>query len=295
MKKRKILMSMLLVASMMVSLIGCSSSSDTETTEVETTEVETEVEEEETKVLKVGMECMNAPYNWTQTDDSNGAVQIAGTSEYVNGYDVMIAKAIAEEGGYELEIYKIEWDGLIMAVQSGTIDVIIAGMSATEERKESVDFSESYYEAKHVLIVQADSEYASATSLDDLAGASATSQQGTTMYDVSLDQITDVDKLEAVSDIPSLIVAVDSGRADVGIVEKPMAIAAMATNSTLTMVEFEDGSGFDVEEGITNISAAVAKDNTELLEICNAAISSLTDEDKDALMQESIDIQPASE
>ena len=222
-------------------------------------------------------------------------MKISGSDEYVNGYDVMIAKKIAEENGYDLEISKIEWDGLIMAVQSDNINAIIAGMSATDERKESVDFSDNYYEATHVAIVRSDSKYADAKSLEDLAGCSATSQQGTTMYDSSIDQIKDVNKLEALPDIPSLIVAVDSGRADVGIVEKPMALAAIATNPDLKMIEFEDGKGFEVDQGITSIAVAVKKGNSEILDACNKTLNAMTKEEKDELMEKAISIQPAAD
>ena len=71
------------------------------------------------KTLKVAMECGYAPYNWTQPDDSNGAVQISGSSDYAYGYDVMMAKKIADELGYDLEIVKLDWDSLVPAVQSG--------------------------------------------------------------------------------------------------------------------------------------------------------------------------------
>ena len=270
-----------LMAAMVVGLVGCGGSS------------ETSEKESEAKVLKVGMECMNAPYNWSQSDDSNGAVKVSGSDEYVNGYDVMIAKKIAEENGYKLEIYKIEWDGLIMAVQSDTIDAIIAGMSATDERKESVDFSDPYYEASHVLIVKKDSKYANAKTLDDLAGCKVTSQQGTTMYDISAKQIPNAKIQSALPDIPSVIVAVDSGRTDVAIVEKPMAIAAVATNNNLAMVELE--KGFNVDAGITNIAVAVKKGNSEVLNACNKTLKSMTDEEKDETMEKAISIQPASD
>ena len=284
MRIKKLLTTMVLSVSMVMALTACGSGAK-----------ETDSSAEEKKVLKVGMECMNAPYNWSQTDDSNGAVKISGSDEYVNGYDVMIAKKIAEENGYELEISKIEWDGLIMAVQSDNINAIIAGMSATDERKESVDFSSNYYEATHVVIVRSDNAFADAKTLDDLAGCSATSQQGTTMYDSSIDQIKDVDKLEALPDIPSLIVAVDSGRVDVGIVEKPMALAAIATNPDLKMIEFEDGKGFDVDEGITSIAVAVKKGNSDILNACNKTLDAMTKEEKDELMEKAISIQPATD
>ena len=74
------------------------------------------VSADDKKTLKVAMECGYAPYNWTQPDDSNGAVQISGSSDYAYGYDVMMAKKIADELGYDLEIVKLDWDSLVPAV-----------------------------------------------------------------------------------------------------------------------------------------------------------------------------------
>ena len=73
-------------------------------------------------VFTISMECAYAPYNWAQTDDSNGAVPIDGTNEYANGYDVMIAKKIAEANGWDLKIIRSDWDSLVPAVQTGKID-----------------------------------------------------------------------------------------------------------------------------------------------------------------------------
>ena len=87
--------------------------------------------EEARKVLRVGMECAYAPYNWAQADASNGAVPISGSSEFAYGYDVMMAKFLAEKLGYELEIYQIDWDSLPVALQSNKIDCVIAGQSIT--------------------------------------------------------------------------------------------------------------------------------------------------------------------
>lgn len=86
------------------------------------------------ETLRVGMECNYAPYNWTQSDASENAVAIAAGG-YADGYDVRIAKIIADQLGMELEIVKTEWDGLTPALLSGNIDVIIAGMSPTAERR----------------------------------------------------------------------------------------------------------------------------------------------------------------
>lgn len=123
------------------------------------------------KVLKVGMECAYAPYNWSQPSADGGAVKIAGSNEYAYGYDVMIAKKLADSMGADLEIHKIEWDGLAPAVVSGKIDAAIAGMSITSKRKESVDFTKPYYYATVVALVKKDSPQAQAKSVADLKGS----------------------------------------------------------------------------------------------------------------------------
>ena len=105
---------------------------------------------EEREVLRVGMECAYAPYNWSQTDDSNGAVPIKDNMNYAYGYDVMMAKKIAEALDRDLEIYQIDWDSLPLALQAGTIDCVIAGQSITSERLETVDFTTPYYYASIV-------------------------------------------------------------------------------------------------------------------------------------------------
>ena len=99
-------------------------------------------------VLTVGMECAYAPYNWTQTDDSNGAVPISNVpGSYANGYDVIIAKRICETYGWKLEIVSSAWDSLTPAVQSKTMDANIAGQSMTAERMAEVNMAGPYYYA----------------------------------------------------------------------------------------------------------------------------------------------------
>ena len=94
------------------------------------------------------------PFNWTQDDDSNGAVKIDGTNQYANGYDVQIAKKIAKDLGKEPLVVKTKWEGLVPALTSGKIDMIIAGMSPTAERKQEIAFSSSYYTSEPVLLVK---------------------------------------------------------------------------------------------------------------------------------------------
>ena len=120
--------------------------------------VSAEAPENPSGVLRFGMECAYEPYNWTDIDGASfGAVPISGEGKeglYANGYDVQIAKYIAYSLGMDLEIYSIEWDSLLPALQSGTIDAIAAGMSPTAERAEQIDFSDTYYESNLVVIIR---------------------------------------------------------------------------------------------------------------------------------------------
>ncbi len=104
-------------------------------------------------VLRVAMECAYAPYNWAQLDSTNGAVKVANDADmYVNGYDVQIAKYVANALGMTLEIYKTEWDALITGLNANTFDAIIAGMSPTAEREAEIDFTSTYYSATLVVV-----------------------------------------------------------------------------------------------------------------------------------------------
>lgn len=114
--------------------------------------------EETSGVLKIGMECAYEPYNWTDIGGkSYGCVPISGEGSdglYANGYDVQIAKYVANKLGMKLEIYSLKWDSLIPAVQSGVIDGIVAGMSPTEERAKEIDFTQTYYTSNLVVIIR---------------------------------------------------------------------------------------------------------------------------------------------
>jgi ABC-type amino acid transport substrate-binding protein len=101
--------------------------------------------------LRVSMECAYNPFNWTQTNDANGAVRY-GENLYANGYDVQIAKFIAAELGMKLEIVQYEFDSMVNAVKSGNVDAIIAGMSPTAERLQEIDFTTCYYKSELVII-----------------------------------------------------------------------------------------------------------------------------------------------
>ncbi len=241
-------------------------------------------------VFIVGMEAGYAPFNWTQLDDSNGAVQIKGSPEYAGGYDVQIAKKIAEDLGKELVIEKIEWDGLVPALASGQIDGIIAGMSPTEERKETIDFSDAYYTSDLVMLVKSGGDYENSTTLEDFSNAKITAQLNTFHYSV-IDQIPDVDIQEAMTDFPAMRVALESGIIDGYVTERPEAISAESANDNFVMVEFE--SGFVTSSADTAIAVGLPK-GSDLTTSINNALSKISDEERLQIMDDAIVNQPAN-
>jgi len=248
---------------------------------------------EQRNVLRVGMECAYAPYNWSQPTDANGAVPIFGSSDFAFGYDVMMAKFVADKLGYDLEIHMIDWDSLPMAVQSGAIDIEIAGRSITAERQMSFDFSSPYYYASIVSLVMADGPFGDATGVSDLAGAVATSQLNTVWYDVVLPQVPDVDMRPAMESAPAMLVALTSGAVELVVTDFPTALAAVQVYPELKLLDFTDSDdAFEVSDEQINIGIMLAKGNTELLDKINEALSELTVADFERMMDEAIRVQP---
>jgi putative lysine transport system substrate-binding protein len=243
-------------------------------------------------VFKVGMEAAYAPFNWTQNDDSNGAVKILGTEEYAAGYDVEIAKKIAEGLGEELVIVKVEWDGLVPALKAGTIDAIVAGMSPTEQRKESIDFTDNYYMSDLVLVVARDGNFTDATSLSDFSGAKVTAQLNTFHYDV-IDQIEGVQKQTAMDNFSAIRVSLESGVIDAYVTERPEAVSASAANAKFMFVELTDG--FETSPDDTAIAVGINKGNDALVQDINGILGSLSIEDQQNIMDQAILNQPSAE
>ena len=244
--------------------------------------------------LRVGMEAAYAPFNWTQDDDSNGAVPIEGTNQYANGYDVQIAKKIAEGLDKKLIVVKKTWTGLIPALTSGKIDMIAAGMSPTEERKKEIAFSDSYYTSRPVIVVSKSGNYANATSLDDFSGAKLTSQQGVYLYNL-IDQINGAVKETAMGDFNQMRQALQSGIIDGYISERPDAISAENANSDFKMIAFADGKGFTTSASDTAIAVGLRKNDTEMLAKVNSILAGISEDERVHLMDKMIDEQPAEQ
>jgi len=282
-KKVLLLLFALLVLSMGVFAAGCSKSDQS-----------SEPAKDKIEQFKVGLECAYPPFNWTQTDDSNGAVPIQGSTEFAGGYDVEIAKMLAEGLGKELVIVKTEWDGLPPALQSGTIDAIIAGMSPTADRKKTIDFSDHYYRSDLVMVVQKGSEFETATSLEDFSGAKITAQLNTFHYSV-IDQIPGVEKQTAMNDFNAMRVALQSGIIDGYVSERPEGVSATAANDKFAMVVFDEGKGFETSDDDVAIAVGIKKGNTELVSAINEILKGLSEDERITLMDNAIKNQPVSQ
>ena len=252
-------------------------------------------------VLTIAMECAYAPYNWTQGDDSNGAVPISNVpGSYANGYDVMIGKKICEANGWQLEVIQSDWDSLVPGVQTGTFDAVIAGQSMTAERAEQVDFAGPYFYATIVCLTTKNSPYANAKSLSDLSGGSCTAQIATIWYDNCLPQIKGANVQTAAETAPAMLMALETGAVDFVCTDMPTAQGAVAAYPDMVILDFSGTDGdfqFTEQERAENVNIGVSmmKGNTVLREAIDSVLSKMTVEDFNELMAHAIEVQPLSE
>lgn len=238
----------------------------------------------------VGMECAYAPFNWTQLDKTDTSVDIGGNS-YADGYDVVMAKYIADKLGLELVIKPTAWEGLEPAVNNGAIDAIIAGMTATPERAENVDFTAPYYQSDMVVIVRADSDVANIKDIQELSGKKVLGQINT-LYDDVIEQINGVQHATPLATYPLMVVALQNKEVDALTAELPVAAGVTATNPDLKYITFESGKGFEAD---TSVSIAVKKDNTALLDAVQGAIDTIDEKTRQQWMIDATSRQPAQE
>ncbi len=284
-----------------LSLAACGSGSTASTTAAADAAAAAASTGVEDGVLTIAMECAYAPYNWIQGDDSNGAVPISNVpGSYANGYDVMIGKKIAEANGWELEVIQADWDSLVPGVQSGIYDAVIAGQSMTAERSEQVDFAGPYFYASIVCVTKKDSPYATATSIADLTGGKCTAQIATIWYDQCLPQIDGALVQTAAETAPAMLMALETGSVDFICTDMPTAQGAVAAYPDMTILDFSGTDGDfrfsdEVRAENVNIGVSVKKGNTELKNMIDSVLSTMTADDMNALMEQAIAIQPLSE
>ncbi|MEE8807076.1 MAG: transporter substrate-binding domain-containing protein [Lactimicrobium sp.] len=243
--------------------------------------------------LRVGMECNYAPYNWTTTEKTDTSQQITSV-DYCDGYDVMMAEKLAEKTNKQVKIVKLDWDNLILSLQNNQIDAIIAGMTDTEEREKEVAFTTPYYVSTEVIIVEKNSDLANATSLEDFSGKKVVGQLNT-LYDTIIDQIPNVQHQPGAETFPAAIQALQSGAVDAVTSELPVAKGVVEANPDLTYITFEDGKGFTGADKDASVSVAVRKDDKDLLDSLQSALDTISDDEREQMMETAVKNQPASQ
>lgn len=236
----------------------------------------------------VGMECNYAPFNWTQVESGETTVSLGGSGN-ADGYDVVMAKAIADGLGKTLEIKKLAWEGLEPALSAGEIDAVIAGMTDTPERRQNAEFTKPYYSSDMVIIVRGDDPIANITSISELSGKKVQGQLST-LYDTVIDQIDGVVHSTPLSSYPLMVVALQNNEVDALTAELPVARGVVATNPDLKIVQFEKGKGFEAD---TSVSIALKKGNDTLRDQIQTVLDGITEEQRVQWMTDATARQPA--
>lgn len=214
------------------------------------------------KVITVGLSADFPPYEFHK--------KIDGTDQIV-GSDVEIAKRIAADMGATLQIQDIPFDSLLPALNSGRIDMIISGMTPTEERRQNVDFSESYYISRQVIMTRVEDKD-KYTSVDSLQGASIGVQKGSIQEGIAKD-IKDA-KLTSVDRIADIVLSLESGRVDAAVMEGPVAEGQVANHDDLAI------TSATIPDSDTEMAIAVKKGNAELLGHINGTLAKLKQGDQ---------------
>lgn len=247
-------------------------------------------QDENKEKLVVGLECGYIPFNFTQQTDANGGIKISNADGYANGYDVIIAKRIADALGKELVIVKTEWDSLVPGVSAGTLDLVIAGMSPTAQRRESIDFSNAYYESNLVIVVRKDGAYTQASNLDDFPGAKIVAQQGT-FHEKALQEQGKQHGITvgtSMATFPEMTIALNAKTIDGYVAEEPGAIADCAANEALTFVHLTNNdTGFTASAEDTQIAIGM-RYGFEHKDAVNNILAGISQEERLAIMQDAV-------
>lgn len=306
--KKATFFSMTLTGAMALSLLaGCGSTTSSSETSSSASSVSkaassSDSSDSSKNVLKVGMECAYAPFNWTQdtdtTPDGSTAIPIYDSDYYAYGYDVAVAKMLADEMGMDLEIHKVEWSSIGISLDAGDYDCIIAGMGKTAEREASYSFTDPYYYRDNCIVVKKGGKYENVKGLSDLAGTGCkvTTQLGTGWVPL-LDQIEGCEQSGNYETTSECFMAISNNVADVCVVDLPTAESAALTNDDLEIITLDENDTFTGDDEMVNVCIATRKDDTALRDKIQDAMDSIGWNDKskmDELMDKVLTQQPAA-
>lgn len=194
--------------------------------------------------------------------------------EAIVGFDILIAEEIAKDLGVKLIIKNLDFSGLLDALNSDSVDIILSGITPTEERKQSIDFSDIYYTAKNVIVTSKNNEN-TITSIEDLNNLTIGVQVGSIQDRIAQERLKN-SNIKALLRVPELILELLSGKVDAIIIENPVAEQYIKVNPELSIVNIDELNSD------TSLGSAIGikKGQEELLSKVNQTISRLIKQNK---------------
>ena len=249
--------------------------------------------------LVIGMECAYQPFNWTENKANEFTLPIDGTNEFADGYDIAVARYLAKDLGRDVVIKRIEWDDLIPSLNSGSINMVLAGMSSTAERRKTIDFTEPYLKSDLAFLIK-ESNIPAGNSKDNplsydglkelFRGQSLVCQANVVGDDIIEDYFVkeasfNIKHSAAQQTYPLAALDVQQGISFAMPAELPV-VEAMASLEGLGVLycDYSFLSEGDLEGLSVNIG--LKKGNSELLNDLNASLKKLTQAERSTMMGE---------
>lgn len=262
----KKIVAVLAVSTIAISMVGCGNTGNTEKKEGNTTATSSALEKiKAKKKLVIGTSADYPPYEFHK--------QINGKDEIV-GFDIEIAKEFAKDLGVELETPKdMAFDGLLVALQADKVDMVFAGMTPTDERKQNVDFSDIYFTASHRFVLRSGEE-AGITKMEDLKGKKIGVQKGSIQEGIAQENF-DKANIKSLDKVTDLILDLQNKKVDAILVESTVADINVQKNKGIAVAD-----KLEVKDPDGGAAIAMKKDSPELKEAINKTIKRLQDEKK---------------
>ena len=240
------------------------------------------------RLLRIGIECDYAPHNWEEDHNTDSNVPLINKEGfYAEGYDIQIAKIVAEEIGAKLEVKKIAWDDLIPALARREIDAIFSGMLDSHERRQVIDFSDIYEVSKieYGVLVRKDGSFANAKKMTDFRGARFVGQEDT-ILDKAIYQLPGVVRLPAVKTVQEMFDKLLNDEVDGIIIGSEKIDLSVKANPELTGITFPPERTFIFD--YTGVCAGLRKGDIKLKKEINDALSGLSQRDRQRIMDRTI-------
>ena len=254
---------LMLSSAMMLSLAACGGSASTDTASSEAASSEAASTEEAASADAAELTTVTAGKLTMSTNAAFPPYEMTTDSGDFEGIDVEVAGAIAEKLGLELQVDDMDFDAALLAAQNGKSDIVMAGVTVTDERQKVMDFSDTYAEGIQSIIVPEDSDIASA---DDLTGKAIGTQRGTTGYIYCTDDFGE-DNVIAYDDGLTAVQALNNGQVDAVVIDNAPAKSFVEANPGLKIL--------DTAYAQEDYAIGVAKGNTALLDAINSALEEL--------------------